>query len=103
LYICCLLSSDKRVRVGIFGQLLPNGESIIVEGEETGVVPYETVYQPSLMLAPGEMRVVQSGKNGSTAVAYKVRLDANGKRIESELLCRSSYKAMNEIVEYGPQ
>lgn len=102
IYICCLLDDSKRVRVGIFGKLLPNGESITVEGVTTGTVDYETVHQPSLNLMPGTSQVAQKGKVGYTAEAYKIRWDANGNQISRELLCKSRYKATKEIIEYGP-
>lgn len=101
-YICCFLSDDKRVRVGVFGKLLPNGEKITVEAETTGTIAYETVYQPNNSLPSGSTQVAQSGKKGYTAVAYKVRWDAGGNQISSELLCKSSYRATQEIIEYGP-
>lgn len=101
-YICCFLSDDKRVRVGVFGKLLPNGESIVIESEVTGTTPFETVYQPNLALATGASQVTQKGKDGCSAVAYKVRKDASDNTISREELCRSSYKTVNQIVEYGP-
>lgn len=102
IYICGYVTDDKRVRFGIFGKLLPNGESITVEGVTTGEVPYETVMQPSMLLFSGETQVVQKGKVGYTAEAYKIRWDANGKQISRELLCKSTYRATSEIVEFGP-
>ena len=101
-YICCFLSDDKRVRVGVFGKLLPNGESIVIESEVTGTTSFETVYQPNLALTTGASQVTQNGKDGCSAVAYKVRRDASDNTISREELCRSSYKTVNQIVEYGP-
>ena len=101
-YICCFLSDDKRVRVGVFGKLLPNGESIAIESEVTDTTSFETVYQPNLALATGASQVTQKGKDGCSAVAYKVRKDASDNTISREELCRSSYKTVNQIVEYGP-
>lgn len=101
-YLVCILTDDKRVRIGVFGKLLPNGETIEIEAQTTGTIDYDTVYQPSLSLAPGTTNVTQKGKNGYTAVAYKVRKDANGNTISRELLCKSSYKATNQVIEYGP-
>lgn len=101
-YLVCVLTDDKRVRIGVFGKLLPNGETIEIEAQTTGTIDYDTVYQPSLSLAPGTTNVTQKGKNGYTAVAYKVRKDANGNTISRELLCKSSYKATNQLIEYGP-
>ena len=102
MYICCYLTSDKRVRFGIFGKLLPNGESITVEGVTTGKIDFETVYQANPSMASGQTQVVQNGKQGYTAEAYKIRWDANGNQIGRELLCKSTYRATSQIIEYGP-
>lgn len=101
IYICCYLTSDKRVRFGIFGRLLPNGEKITLESNITEVIKAETEYQPSSFLGPGETYVLQEGKNGYKAEAYKVRWDASGNEISRELLCKSVYKVKNQIIQYG--
>ena len=101
-YLVCLLTDDKRVRIGVFGKYLPNGESITVEGETTGRIGYDTVYQPNLAFPSGYSEVTRHGKKGYTAVAYKIRWDAQGNEIGRELLCSSTYRATDEIVEYGP-
>ena len=103
IYICCYLTDDKRVRVGIFGLLIENGETITVEGVTNDTIPYETNYQLSFELLPGQTRVVREGKNGYTASAYKIRWDAKGNQISKELLCKSRYKAVNAIIEHGPE
>lgn len=102
IYICCYLTEDKRVRFGIFGKLLPNGESITIEGVQTGVVEYPTEQQINFMMNSGESKVIQQGKNGYTATTYKLRWDANGKQISREELCKSRYSPTRQIVEYGP-
>lgn len=101
-YICCYVDSDKRVRFGIFGKLLKNGETISVEAKTTGKIDYETEYKANSSLPSGYAEVTQKGKQGYRAEAYKVRWDASGNRISSELLCKSTYKATKEIIEYGP-
>ncbi len=100
-YVCCYLTKDKRVRVGIFGRLLENGERITVEAKTTGVIKFDTVYEPSKKLAQGETKVISPGKNGCKAVAYKVRWDATGNEIDRQVLCKSAYKAKNQVVAYG--
>jgi len=102
IYICCYLTDDKRIRFGVFGKLLPNGESITIEGVQTGVVDYETEYQVNFTMASGAQNVVQKGKNGYTATAYKIRWDANGNQISRDELCKSRYQATKQIIEYGP-
>ncbi len=100
-YICCYLTDDKRIRFGVFGRLLPNGETIAVDGVQTGTVDYETKYQLNFALDSGAQQVLQKGKQGYTAMAYKVRYDAAGNEISRNELCKSRYKAVNEIIEYG--
>ena len=101
IYICCYLTDDKRVRFGIFGKLLPNGEKITLEANTTEVVKAETEYQKSVFLGPGQTYVLQEGRNGYKAEAWKVRWDAAGNEISRELLCKSVYKVKNEIIQYG--
>lgn len=101
-YILSYVDSDKRVRVGVFGKLLPNGETITVEGVTKDEIEYETVMQPNLALPTGMTAVAQKGKVGYKAEAYKIRWDADGNRISRELLCKSTYRSTNEIIEYGP-
>lgn len=101
-YICCYLTEDKRVRVGVFGRMLENGETITLEGVRTGTVDYDTKYQMNLELYSGQTRVVQNGKQGYTATTYKIWWDAQGNEIRREELCKSRYQATDEIIEYGP-
>lgn len=101
-YICCYLTDDKRVRVGVFGRLLEDGVSITLEGVRTGTVDYDTQYQLNLELYSGQTRVVQSGKEGYTATTYKIWWDAEGNEIRREELCKSRYQATDQIIEYGP-
>ena len=100
-YICCYLTEDKRVRFGIFGRLLPNGEKITLDAMTTEAVKYQTEYQPDPSLASGETVVSQNGRDGYKAEAYKVRWDAEGNELSRELLCTSVYKSKDEIVLYG--
>lgn len=102
IYICCLLTDDKRVRIGMFGKLLDNGETITVEAETTGRIDYETEYVANMLLPTGTTNVKQAGKSGYTATAYKIRWDKDGKQISKEVLCKSTYRATKEIIEYGP-
>lgn len=101
IYICCYLTDDKRVRFGIFGRLLPDGEKITLEAVTTEAIKYQTEYQPTTALASGQTKVYQNGRDGYKAEAYKVRWDALGNELSRELLCTSVYKSKNEIVLYG--
>ncbi len=101
-YIACTVTDDKRIRFGVFGKLLPNGETITVEGVTTGDVDYKTEYQVSFELLSGQTRKLQKGKKGHTATAYKIRWDAQGNEISRDVLCKSTYQSTPEIIEYGP-
>ena len=101
IYICCYLTDDKRVRFGIFGRLLPDGEKITLEAVTTEAIKYQTEYQPTTALPSGQTKVYQNGRDGYKAEAYKVRWDALGNELSRELLCTSVYKSKNEIVLYG--
>lgn len=68
---------------------------------QTGTVDYKTEYRLNLALPSGAQQVVQQGKVGYTATAYKIRWDANGNQISREELCKSRYKATDQIIEYG--
>lgn len=102
IYLCCYLSEDKRVHIGVFGRLLEDGVTITLEGKQTGTIEPETEYQLNFALSSGQSKVIQKGKKGYSASTYKIWWDANGNEIKRELLCKSSYKATKEIVEYGP-
>ena len=80
---------------------LPDGQSITLDAVTTEVTKYEIEYQPSPLLGRGETYVLQPGRNGYKAEAYKVRRDADGNEISRELLCKSVYKMKNEIIQYG--
>ena len=56
----------------------------------------------SFELFTGQTKKIQSGKKGYTAVAYKVRWDAQGNEIDRSELCKSRYQATPEIIAYGP-
>ena len=103
IYICCYLTDDKRVRFGIFGQMLENGETITIEAVTTRTLDYDTRYQASALLAPGQTSVIQEGRVGYEAEAYKLRWDANGNQISKELLCKSRYPARSRIIQYGAE
>ncbi len=101
IYIGCYLTEDKRVRIGVFGRLIPDGVTITLESEKTDTIEYSTEYQVSFSLASGQQRVAQKGKNGYRAVTYKVWWDASGNELRRTELCKSRYSPTAEIIEYG--
>ena len=54
-------------------------------------------------LAPGTVKVVQSGQTGYKATGVKTVKDAKGNVVKTEKLPTSVYSSMNKIVEKGPE
>ena len=98
-----LLTSDKRVLFSLYGKLLPNGETITIEAVTTRTLQPTTEYQATTALASGQTVLVQTGRVGYEAEAYKIRWDAQGNQIGKELLCKSRYPQRNEIIQYGAE
>ena len=77
----------------------------IIADEKTGLfqlITDNTEYQMNFTLFTGQTRVVQNGKKGYTATTYKIWWDANGNELRRSELCKSTYQATPEIIEYGP-
>ena len=102
-YIVAMLDSDKRVRIGVFGRMLPDGKYITIEAELTYTKEFETQYQYNAFLLPGDVQTVQEGRNTYEAVAYKLTWTAEGELIDKVTLCQSKYRGRDEIIEYGPR
>ena len=46
--------------------------------------------------------MIQDGRTGYSAEAYKIVWSADGKQLSKELLCKSRYASRNKIVATGP-
>ena len=102
-YIVGYLTSDNRVKIGVYGRLLADGVTITVETETLEEMEFQTEYRSNAELEPGEERILREGKLGYTAQAYKVRWDADGNVIKRSKLCKSIYKPVSAIIEVGPK
>ena len=100
-YIVALLSEDKKVRIGVFGKVLEDGMYITVESEVTHRDKHQTTYQYNAFLAPGTQSELQSGRDGYSAVAYKLYWTKDGDLIQKETLCKSEYRRRDAIIEYN--
>lgn len=98
-YIMAVVSSDKRVKIGIFGKTLADGVYITVETEVTQTMEYETTYQVNAFLQPGQTNVLQAGRTGYKAVAYKMTWSKDGALLNKEVLCTSTYAKRDAIIE----
>lgn len=101
-YIVAYLDADKRVRIGVFGRAMENGRYITIEAELTEKEEFKTVYQYNAFLLPGTQEELQSGRNTYKAVAYKLTWSKDGDLIDREVLCYSTYRGRDQIIEYGP-
>ena len=100
-YIVALLSEDKKVRIGVFGKVLEDGMYITVESEVTHRDKHQTTYQYNAFLSPGTQSELQSGRDGYSAVAYKLYWTKDGDLIKKETLCKSEYRRRDAIIEYN--
>jgi vancomycin resistance protein YoaR len=99
IYIMAVVSSDKRVKIGIFGKTLENGVYITLEAEITDTFEYDTTYQVNAFLAPGQTNVLQAGRTGYKAAAYKMTWSQSGALLDRVLLYTSTYAKRDEIIE----
>ncbi len=99
IYIMAVVSSDKRVKIGIFGKTLEDGVYITVEAEVTDTYEFDTTYQVNAFLAAGQTNVLQAGRTGYKAVAYKMTWSESGALLDRELLCTSTYAKRDAIIE----
>lgn len=102
IYIMATVSKDKRIKIGIFGKLLEDGIYITVDAQTTDTYEYETTYQVNSFLQPGQTNVLQKGRTGYKAVAYKMTWSESGKLLNKELLYTSTYAKRDAIVEVAP-
>ena len=100
-YIVALLSEDKKVRIGVFGKVLEDGMYITVESEVTHRDKHQTTYQYNAFLSPGTQSELQSGRDGYSAMAYKLYWTKDGEMIKKETLCKSEYRRRDAIIEYN--
>lgn len=102
-YLVAGMNENKnRCIISVYGQLLPNGMSIVIDSEVTEILePGEDKYEYTTRLATGVKELVEDAREGCKAVAYKIYLDRNEKEIKREVLCRSTYAASGAIYRVG--
>lgn len=100
--IVARLTDEKRVKIGIFGLVMEDGRYITVEAETTETIDFKTTYQENAFLMPGTTNVLQQGRKGYKATAYKLVWAADGTLISREVLCKSTYAKRDAIIEVGP-
>ena len=93
-------TSNKRLTISVYGLKEDVEYEVELVSYKTGTVPYSTVYTTDSSLGKGKTKVVQSGSNGATSVAYKI-LKLNGKEVSRTLLSKDRYSPHNKIIARG--
>lgn len=93
-------TSGRNVYIKIYGLRQEDDCEVEIESYRTGTVPYKTTYTTDSSLGAGETKVIQSGSNGATSVAYKI-LKQNGSVISKEVISRDTYQPHNQIIARG--
>lgn len=93
-------TSNKRLIISVYGLKEDVEYEVELVSYKTGTIPYSTVYTTDSSLGKGKTKVVQSGSNGATSVAYKI-LKLNGKEVSRTLLSKDRYSPHNQIIARG--
>ena len=93
-------TSNKRLTISVYGLKEDVEYEVELVSYKTGTIPYSKVYTTDSSLGKGKTKVVQSGSNGATSVAYKI-LKLNGKEVSRTLLSKDRYSPHNQIIARG--
>ena len=93
--------ANRKVTVEIYGMNLGDGTSIDLESKVVRTLEAPSGVKEVLneKLAPGTRKTTVQARKGYEVETYKVWYQ-NGHEIKRELLCKSTYKAYQETVEY---
>lgn len=94
--------ANRVCTVEIYGVTLGAGVSIQLETEVTSTTPppAEPAYTQNPALTPGTSNVLKKARTGYTVDTYRVYLH-NGQVTRRELLCTSTYRMIQELIEYN--
>lgn len=95
---------DRKVTVEVYGMSLGNGITIDLESKVVREYPKPegTNYVINPELKPGESKTTVTGRSGCMVETYQVWY-VNGKEKDRKLLCKSTYRAYQETIEYNPR
>lgn len=94
--------ANRVCTVEIYGYTLGAGVSIQLETDVTSTTPPpdEPTYTQNPELAPGTTQVLKKARTGYTVDTYRIFL-RNGQEYKRELLCTSTYRMIQEVIEYN--
>ena len=93
---------NRVCTVELYGVTLGAGVTIQLETEVTSTTPppSEPVYTQNPELPAGTSQVLKKARTGYTVDTYRVYL-LNGQPYKRELLCTSTYKMIQEVIEFN--
>lgn len=94
---------DQKVTVEIYGQLLPEGQTIELESETTRTIKpdNEIVYTLDSSLPVGTRKAGRQKRTGYVVDTYKIYRDASGAEIRREKLWTTNYPVSQEEILYN--
>lgn len=92
------VAKDGVVKVDIYGIKQDDDYDVIIESEETGVIPMETIYEQDSTLEKGQQIVTQKGADGCTSETYKT-LSRNGIVVSKTLVSKDTYNDLPTIIK----
>ena len=93
---------NRTVTVEIYGMTLGAGESIELQTETISTTrpPAEPLYQQNPELPAGTQKELKKARTGYVVNTYRVYL-RGGVEYKRELLCKSTYKMVQQVIEYN--
>ncbi|MBE5777200.1 MAG: hypothetical protein E7326_06795 [Clostridiales bacterium] len=93
---------NRTCTVELYGMTLGAGVSIRLETDITSTTqpPSEPQYTQNPELPAGTTQVLKKARTGYTVDTYRVFL-LNGQEYKRELLCNSTYRMIQEVIEYN--
>ena len=93
---------NRRITVELYGAALEPGVTIELQTRTVSETPppQEAVYEMNPQLPPGTVQEKKKARTGYEVETYKVYM-RNGVEIKRELLCNSTYKMIQQVIEYN--
>ena len=108
IFIVCYYTQGKTMAakgtltVEIYGVTLGTGETVelVTKLISTETPPSEPIYERNTSLEPGTEQVLKKARTGYVYETYRV-YKRSGAEYKRELLCTSTYKMIQEVIEYN--
>lgn len=93
---------QRKCTVEIYGASLGAGQSIDMETRilSTTYPPEEPIYEQNPLLEPGTVQEKKKARTGYVVETYKI-YRKNGVEYKRELLCTSTYKMIQQVIEFN--